>query len=184
MVGGGVVIGGFATFGQYYIPFRRRLAQRGVAVSIMSPGPLGLNIWPISVFQRYAEKILADPSVTVFIGHSLGGLQAIWLADQMPNVRRVIAIASPVHGFPWPSYETSVRALLGASDDFMAKFREETVPRVAPRLTTIASPADDIAPPTLCTVDGAENHLFDGLDHILMPFAEPVLSLITHEVRA
>jgi esterase/lipase len=177
------IVGGFATFGVYYAPLRRCLAERGIDATILSPGPLGLNVWSLAVFDRYTRPIVEAARESILIGHSLGGLQALWLADQMQSVRRVVAIGSPVHGSPWIGYEAGVKSLLGVNDAIMADFRNRVVPRAAKRLVTISSAMDDIAPPDSCIVDGADNLVVVDLDHILLPFVEPVLSMIEHAVK-
>lgn len=176
-----VIIGGFATLTAFYLPLRRQLSHLCRPI-ILSPGPLSLNIWPLEVFKQYAEPMIEKGGPVTVIGHSLGGLQAIWLAAHHTQVKRVVTIGSPVFGLAWPKYELGIRALLGVDSDFIERFRSDIVPRVAHKLATIASDADDIAPPEACHVPTARNHTVCGKDHILLPYYPDVVSLVSQEL--
>lgn len=183
------VIGGFGTFKQYYIPLRYLLSSKGITLELLHPGPLGLNIWPLRMFEKSTYPLISSLKEPVtIIGHSLGGIQAVRLAELYPDkIKKIIAIASPIHGSPWPVYENGIRTLLDVPTEEFDRFREQVVPSVAQKLVTISTPHDMMAPIDKCTVEGAKNYVIDtGEDfqstaHVVIPFL--VVDVIEKELR-
>lgn len=176
----GMVIGGFALQRWYYAPLQRILRAEGLDVSVLNPGPLGLNVWSLETFLSYAVPQLEG--VDYLIGHSLGGIQSILLADLFPEqVQRVFTMGSPVWGTPIKLYEQAIMRLLGVTPELFAAFQEIIVPRVASKLVVLSSKEDIIAPETSCVVNTARNYTVDG-DHLLIPYRRETRSIIRAEL--
>lgn len=176
----GMIIGGFASQRWYYTPLRHLLRRDGLDVSVLDPGPLGLNVWSLETFLSYAVPQLVG--VDYLIGHSLGGIQSILLADLFPDqIQRVFAVGSPVWGTPIKLYEQAIMRLLGATPEVFRLFQEEMVPRVAHKLVVLSSKEDTVAPETACVVNAARNYSVDG-DHLLIPYRHATRSIIRAEL--
>lgn len=186
----GYIIGGFASLKQFYIPLRYLLNKRGLDTELMHPGPLGLNIWPLAVFEQNALATLSKSKEKFYvIGHSLGGIQAVRLAELYPKrVEKIFAIGSPLLGSPWQVYEDGIRSLLDVPKEEFDRFRNEAVPRFADRIVTIASPRDIMAPIDKCSVPGAKNFVVDtgeeflSTSHLVIPYLTTSIKIIVSEL--
>lgn len=186
----GYIIGGFASLKQFYIPLRYLLNKRGLNTELMHPGPLGLNIWPLAVFEQNALATLSKSKEKFYvIGHSLGGIQAVRLAELYPKrVEKIFAIGSPLLGSPWQVYEDGIRSLLDVPKEEFDRFRNEAVPRFADRIVTIASPRDIMAPIDKCSVPGAKNFVVDtgeeflSTSHLVIPYLTTSIKIIVSEL--
>jgi pimeloyl-ACP methyl ester carboxylesterase len=187
----GYIIGGFASLKWYYAPFMYLLKKRGLTVELLNPGPLGLNIWPLSVYEAEVKKAFAHIDAPIFlIGHSLGGIQAVWAAAMFPQlVKKIFAIGAPLYGSPWPIYEDGIRTLLDVTPEVYDKFRYEIIPQFASRLITISCPHDVMAPVEKCVVPGAKNYVVDVQEtfvptsHLLIPYLSSSLNIIQRELE-
>lgn len=185
----GLIIGGFATSKYYYKPLQWRLQQAGLDVSLAHPGPFALNIWPLEIFLANTMATLESIDEDVFlIGHSLGGLQALYLADRFPEkVKRVYTIGTPIWGCGVPIYEEVIRTLVNVPENEILRFREDLIPRVASRVVTISCDTDNLAPSPLCVIPGAQNfHLkiediSHSMAHLLLPYVSATLGIIRED---
>jgi len=185
----GYLIGGFASWKYYYLPLTYLLEKQGLIVNLLNPGPFGVNIWPLATFEKEARKVLERESEVFLIGHSLGGIQAVWAASLFPEkVKKIFAIGSPLYGSPWPVYEDGIRTLLDVSPERFDHFRNTIVPSFASRLVTISCPHDIMAPVDKCSVPGAANYIvktgddFVATSHLIIPYLSASLSIIQKEL--
>lgn len=187
-----LIAGGFASIKWYYLPLKWWLEKAGFRTGLFHPGPGGFNVWPLEVFLRNAIRTLDQINEDVYlVGHSLGGIQCVYLADLYPDkVRRVFAIGTPVWGTPQKMYEDSIRTLLNASEQEWSRFQNEVVPRQASKLVTVSCENDILAPRPVCAVEGAINYVVeadaDGVaaSHLLLPYLDATIKIITEETRA
>lgn len=154
-----VVLGGFLSPPMYYTPLGRVLARRGYAVHFDE----GLNAKPIKAHVNELcerlEGIAASYGGPVqIVGHSLGGLQAMAVLLERPDlVGRVVAVASPVMGgTPWRPLQRLVERVLRVRPG-EARLLECRVGAYGERITTISWAHDVVAPPESCAVPGATN---------------------------
>lgn len=186
----GYIIGGFASLKHFYIPLRHLLYKHGLNTELLHPGPLGLNIWPLATFEQNAQSTLSKSRGKFYvIGHSLGGIQAVRLAELYPKrVEKIFAIGSPLLGSPWQVYEDGIRSLLDVPKDEFDRFRNEVIPRFSERLVTIASPRDIMAPIDKCSVPGAKNFVVDtgeeflSTSHLVIPYLTASIKIIVDEL--
>ena len=154
-----LVLGGFLSHPYYYAPFGRVLGQQGYAVhydEVFNAQPFKSHIIALSArVQRLADAAGAPIRV---VGHSLGGLQAAALLLECPeSVAQVIAVATPiVGGTPWRPLQQLAERVLGVRGTDTEILRNG-LKAYAGRVTTISSPRDLVAPPVVCTIDGATN---------------------------
>lgn len=188
MTNRGYIVGGFASHKVYYLPLKYILDSRGFDVELLHPGPGGLNIWSLKTFEEEARKGLPKDKPIFLVGHSLGGIQAVWTAYLYPNVERVITIGSPVHGSPWQMYEDGIRTLLDVPKCEFDRFKNEIVPAVSSKIVTISCPYDIMAPVERCQVEGAKNYIvktreeFVTTSHLVIPYLQESLKIIEKEL--
>lgn len=185
-----VIVGGFASIRFYYILLKRILEQRGYHVSYVNSGPFGLNAWPLHVFLEDAKRRIEEiPGEIIGIGHSLGGIQTIWLGSLFPDkITKIFAICSPVWGAPIRFYEDVVLELLSVDRSEFERFKREIVPSLASRVVTVSSPNDGIAPTKYCAIPGAKNYEITKYDvifpspHLILPFCPATMQIIDNEL--
>jgi hypothetical protein len=193
----GFVVGGFASVKFYYKPLQWWLAQEGFSVDFIHPSPrfdlLGLNVWPLEIFLHNAVPAVKKKTGDLFlVGHSLGGIQSILLADLFPDkIKKVFAIGSPVWGCGLQMYEDAIRTLLNVPADEWRRFQEEVVPRNAHKIVTVSCEDDILAPRPKCVIEGAKNYVVDaegpqGLSssHLLLPYLAATIKIISEETHA
>lgn len=188
----GFIIGGFASVKWYYKPLQWWLKREQLEFDLIHPGPFGLNVWPLDTFLSYAcSAIERTQGDLLLVGHSLGGIQSIYLADLYPDrIRKVFAVGTPVWGCPQKVYEDSIRTLLNQPIKEWERFQQEIVPRQASKLVTISCENDLLAPRSVCVVAGATNYVVtadnEGLSssHLLLPYLNATLRIICDETRA
>ncbi len=154
-----LVLGGFLSHPYYYTPFGRILGQQGYDVhydEVFNAQPFKAHVIGLSERVRRLADTAGAPIRVV--GHSLGGLQAAALLLECPEaVGRVITIASPiVGGTPWRPLQRLAERVLGVRAADTAFLLAGLAP-YAGRVTTISSPQDLVAPPSVCTIEGATN---------------------------
>lgn len=188
----GLITGGFATLSYYYLPLRWYLRQAGFEADFIHPGPLALNIWPLETYLRNAVDALSAIDGDCFlVGHSLGGIQSVLLADLFPEkVKKVFTVGSPVHGCPVKLYESAILTLINVSQAEFEMFQQEVIPRVANRIVTISCENDTLAPSEVCAIEGAANYKVEADDagisasHLLIPYLPATVQIISEETRA
>ena len=188
----GFLIGGFASITFYYKPLQWWLAREGFSVEFIRPGPLTLNVWPLDRFFEIARPVLEKAPDPVFIiGHSLGGIQAIMLADMFPKVKKVFTVGTPVWGCSVKMYEDAIRALLIVPDELWDRFHNEIIPRQANKIVTISCKDDLLAPQEKCVIEGAlANYVLQtdevgaSSSHLLLPYLTSTVKIITDEIKA
>jgi len=154
-----LVLGGFLSHPYYYAPFGRVLDQNGYAVhydELFNAQPFKPHVAALGARVRRLADDAGGPIRVV--GHSLGGLQATALLLECPEaVRQVIAVASPIiGGTPWRPLQRLAERVLDVHGTETDTLRAELAPYVT-RITTISSPQDLVAPPSVCTIVGANN---------------------------
>lgn len=187
-----LITGGFATVKWYYLPLKRALMQAGFDAELIHPGPLSLNIWPLEMYLSNAFRLIQSiDDDLILIGHSLGGIQSILLADMFPDrIKRVFAIGAPVWGCPVKMYEDAIRTLINVPEIEFDRFQQEIVPRVADRLVTISCENDTLAPTPCCLVETAKNYCVQAdsagvsASHLLLPYLPVTVSIIAQESSA
>jgi hypothetical protein len=199
----GFIVGGFASVKWYYKPLQWWLEREGFRVQFIHPGPrldlLGLNVWPLEVFLSNAiPAVNTLPEDCFLVGHSLGGIQSILLADLFPEkIRKIFAIGSPVWGCGLQMYEDAIRTLLNVPPAEFERFQKEVVPRNASKIVTVSCEDDLLAPREKCVIDGAKNYVVEnsavdpygrmkGLSssHLLLPYLAATIKIISEETHA
>ena len=154
-----LILGGFLSHPYYYAPFGRVLSQQGYVVhydEVFNAQPFKPHV--VTLGQRAQRLADAAGAPIRVVGHSLGGLQAAALLLECPDaIAQVVTVASPiVGGTPWRPLQRLAERVLDVSGADTDMLRAGLEPLVG-RITTISSPQDLVAPPTVCTVRGATN---------------------------
>ena len=183
-----LVLGGFLSHPYYYAPFGRVLDQSGYAVhydEVFNAQPFKPHVAALGARVRRLADHAGGPIRVV--GHSLGGLQATALLLECPEaVRQVIAVASPIiGGTPWRPLQRLAERVLDVQGAETDRLRTELAPYAA-RITTISSPQDLVAPPSVCTIAGANNVVLSTIprrdetlaSHIGVIFMQTVVRII------
>lgn len=183
-----LVLGGFLSHPYYYAPFGRLLGQQGYAVhydEVFNAQPFKPHVTALS--KRVARLADAAGAPIRIVGHSLGGLQAAALLIDRPEaISQVITVASPVlGGTPWRPLQRLAERVLDVEARDTEVLRDGLRPH-ARRITTISSPQDLVAPPSVCTIDGATNVVLSTVprrdeslaSHIGMIFMETVVQIV------
>lgn len=183
-----LVLGGFLSHPYYYAPLGKLLAQQGYAVhydEVFNALPFRSHV--ASLVDRARALADAAGQPVRVVGHSLGGLQAAALMLEAPEaVGQITMVASPiVGGTPWrPLQRLAERVLeVRGSDTDLLRTHLELHAR---RVTTISFPQDLVAPPSVCTLEGATNVILstvprrdEGLaSHIGVIFMQTVVRII------
>lgn len=183
-----LVLGGFLSHPYYYAPFGRILGQHGYAVhydDVFNAQPFKTHV--VALGER-VRRLADDAGAPVrVVGHSLGGLQAVALLLECPDaISHVIAVASPiVGGTPWRPLQRLAERVLGVHGNDTDMLRAGLEPYVG-RVTTISSPHDLVAPPTVCTIAGATNVVLSTVprrdqslaSHIGVIFMQTVVQIV------
>lgn len=158
-VGNVLILGGFLSHPYYYAPFGRILGQQGWAIhydEVFNAQPFKSHVSALA--SRVTDLAMTTGAPLRVVGHSLGGLQAAALLMECPDaIAQVITVASPiVGGTPWRPLQRLAERVLGVHADETEMLRAGIAP-YADRVTTISSPQDLVAPPSVCTIAGATN---------------------------
>lgn len=111
--------------------------------------------------QEEIEKIKKQGEGKIrLLGHSMGGVIALALACQDPDVEEVVCIASPIFGAPIAFLErfTNIAKELRTSSPLLQKIREGFYERVLTgkvKITIIRGKMDPLVPPYYSTFPGA-----------------------------
>ena len=158
----GFIIGGFASIRVFYLPLKHWARDElDLECRILPDGLMGFNVGDVGKFLGNASTYLAFAKEPVtLIGHSLGGLQSMWLATQFPDkVERVFAIASPIHGLKNSRRQRLLSNHLNVPQEQFDALRKVLIPRVLDKIVTISTETDVVCPPEVCYIEGAGNHL-------------------------
>lgn len=183
-----LMLGGFLSHPYYYAPFGRLLGQQGYLVhydEVFNAVPFKPHVTALA--DRVTQLADEARKPIRIVGHSLGGLQAAALLVKCPDaVAQVITVASPiVGGTPWRPLQRLAERVLDVRADETAVLRADLRPH-ASRVTTISSPQDLVAPPPVCTIDGATNVVLSTVprrdeslaSHIGVIFMETVVQIV------
>lgn len=93
-----IVIHGLWMTGLEVSVLRHRLAHAGFAVEQYHYRSMTVDV--DTVVRELTERVLAVPGPAHIVGHSLGGLVALRLAERLPDVElgNVVLLGSPVNG--------------------------------------------------------------------------------------
>lgn len=183
-----LVLGGFLSHPYYYAPFGRLLGHQGYAVhydEVFNAVPFKPHVTALSDRVARIAEVAGRP--IRIVGHSLGGLQAAALLVARPDaISQVITVASPIiGGTPWRPLQRLAERVLDVRANETERLREDLRP-FARRVTTISSPQDLVAPPPVCTIDGATNVVLSTVplrdeslaSHIGVIFMETVIQIV------
>jgi pimeloyl-ACP methyl ester carboxylesterase len=183
-----LILGGFLSHPYYYAPFGKLLTHQGYAVhydAVFNAQPFRSHVSSLGDRARALADAAGAPIRVV--GHSLGGLQAAALLLECPEaVGHVTMVASPiVGGTPWRPLQRLAERVLEVRGTDTELLRQHLEP-YARRVTTISSPQDLVAPPSVCTIEGATNVILstvprrdEGLaSHIGVIFMQTVVRII------
>lgn len=183
-----LVLGGFLSHPYYYAPFGRLLGQQGYAVhydEVFNAQPFKPHVTALG--DRVARLVDTVGAPVRIVGHSLGGLQAAaLLVDRPVEIAQVITVASPiVGGTPWRPLQRLAERVLEVEAHETDELRAGLRP-LAKRIMTISSPQDLVAPPAVCTIDGATNVVLSTVprrdqslaSHIGVIFMETVVQIV------
>lgn len=155
------------------VPFFAPMLYRGMTVAFKPellkalPG-LGLHSgeWTYQRTARWFDDNVKPNQKVILVGHSQGGLHAVRLGIDRPNVVRVISIGTPHHG----TELARPAVLLGEIGAGLSDMRPHShymgayiarLPKIAPRLVSIYSRHDGLVIPYHnAHVAGATNYLF------------------------
>jgi pimeloyl-ACP methyl ester carboxylesterase len=154
-----LILGGFLSHPYYYAPFGRILGQYGYGVhydDVFNAQPFKPHVATLAERVRRLRDASGGPVRVV--GHSLGGLQAAALLIECPDaISHVVTVASPiVGGTPWRPLQRLAERVLDVRGGDTEQLQDGLRPH-ARRVTTISSPQDLVAPPSVCTIPGATN---------------------------
>lgn len=179
----GIIIGGYASIRWFYYPLKSWLMEQGVDCEILPHGFFGWNVGDMGRFLGEASEIVLAQTEPIFlIGHSLGGLQSMWLASHFPkNIQHVFAIASPICGLENSTQQENFLHALNVTNEQFVALRDVHVPHIKNRITTVSSEKDIVCPANQCYIEGADNNvvemtererrLFPALStHLVLPY--------------
>ncbi len=183
-----LVLGGFLSHPYYYAPLGRVLSQRGYVVhydEVFNAQPFRTHVTVLGERVRRLADASGEPIRVV--GHSLGGLQAAALLLECPeSVGQVVMVASPIlGGTPWRPLQRLAERVLEVHASETEMLRNLLRPYRG-RVTTVSSPQDLVAPPAVCTIDGATNVVLSTIprrdealaSHIGVIFMQTVVRII------
>lgn len=195
-----IVIHGLWMTGLEASVLRHRLANRGFAVEQYHYRSMTADV--DSVVHELRERVLAVPGPAHLVGHSLGGLVALRLAERLPDVElgNVVLLGSPVNGSAaaralaaWPAMQWMLGRL--PSEELLASGRRWTrgtpvgviagtnsmgLGRFVGRL---AEPNDGTVSVDETRLDGATEHVELPVSHMGMLVSEDVAALVVRFLR-
>lgn len=171
---GVLLVHGFACTRGLWLPWMRRLRQRGdphLAITLEPPwGPIEAYCDAIEAAVARLER--STGLAPVVVAHSMGGLavRAWWVQQPPQRLHRLITIGTPHQGTllaalgPLPN----VRQMRRASPWLAALAQQEQAAH-RQRVVCFWSPCDNIVfPAPTATLDGADNRLLHGAGHMRM----------------
>ncbi|MBS3903546.1 MAG: hypothetical protein KGZ30_04220 [Anaplasmataceae bacterium] len=121
--------------------------------------------------RKFIATVGRPPDVV--LGHSLGGIEGVWLLTEYPSIQKVIAIGSPFNeGTPWRIAELGA-SLFIAPHAVHARVLREIVDRgkvmAEKKIVTISSVNDRLVPPSHAAFPGARNIIIRPTDYRHFP---------------
>lgn len=192
----GFIIGGFASIKWFYFPLKCWLRDNlNVDCRILPEGFLGWNVGDIGKFFGTASQILLKEENPVYLfGHSLGGLQSIWLASNFPTqVKHIFAIASPIKGLENPRKQAAFLKSLNVTSEQFTALQVVQAPKVCGRITTISAYGDIVSPPSVCYLEGADNRIVSMNEnerklyplistHLILPYLDETKKCVKEKI--
>lgn len=180
---GVVLVHGFLCNRGVWLPWLPELRARGHAYVALTLEPAfgSVDDYVAAIDTAMRQVQAATGLPPVLVGHSMGGLAArAWLRTlaQPPaqRVYRILTLGTPHHG-TWParfSHTTNGMQMRQNSPWLQALAASEGAAHRA-LFSCWYSDCDNIVYPTRsATLDGAENHLLQGLGHVHMLYAPQV----------
>lgn len=180
---GVVLVHGFLCNRGVWLPWLPELRARGHAYVALTLEPAfgSIDDYVAAIDAAMRQVQAATGLPPVLIGHSMGGLAArAWLRTlaQPPaqRVHRILTLGTPHHG-TWParfSHTTNGMQMRLDSPWLQALAASEGAAQRA-LFSCWYSDCDNIVYPTRsATLDGADNHLLQGLGHVHMVYAPQV----------
>ena len=180
---GVVLVHGFLCNRGVWLPWLPELRARGHAYVALTLEPAfgSVDDYAAAIDAAMRQVQAATGLPPVLVGHSMGGLAArAWLRTlaQPPaqRVHRILTLGTPHHG-TWParfSHTTNGMQMRLDSPWLQALAASEGAAHRA-LFSCWYSDCDNIVYPTRsATLDGADNHLLQGLGHVHMVYAPQV----------
>lgn len=180
---GVVLVHGFLCNRGVWLPWLPELRARGHAYVALTLEPAfgSVDDYVAAIDTAMCQVQAATGLPPVLVGHSMGGLAArAWLRTlaQPPaqRVHRILTLGTPHHG-TWParfSHTTNGMQMRLDSPWLQALAASEGAAQRA-LFSCWYSDCDNIVYPTRsATLDGADNHLLQGLGHVHMLYAPQV----------
>lgn len=180
---GVVLVHGFLCNRGVWLPWLPELRARGHAYVALTLEPAfgSVDDYVAAIDTAMRQVQAATGLPPVLVGHSMGGLAArAWLRTlaQPPaqRVHRILTLGTPHHG-TWParfSHTTNGMQMRLNSPWLQALAASEGAAQRA-LFSCWYSDCDNIVYPTRsATLDGADNHLLQGLGHVHMVYAPQV----------
>ena len=180
---GVVLVHGFLCNRGVWLPWLPELRARGHAYVALTLEPAfgSVDDYAAAIDAAMRQVQAATGLPPVLVGHSMGGLAArAWLRTlaQPPaqRVHRILTLGTPHHG-TWParfSHTTNGMQMRLDSPGLQALAASEGAAQRA-LFSCWYSDCDNIVYPTRsATLDGADNHLLQGLGHVHMVYAPQV----------
>ena len=180
---GVVLVHGFLCNRGVWLPWLPELRARGHAYVALTLEPAfgSVDDYVAAIDTAMRQVQAATGLPPVLVGHSMGGLAArAWLRTlaQPPaqRVHRILTLGTPHHG-TWParfSHTTNGMQMRQNSPWLQALAASEGAAQRA-LFSCWYSDCDNIVYPTRsATLDGADNHLLQGLGHVHMLYAPQV----------
>lgn len=180
---GVVLVHGFLCNRGVWLPWLPELRARGHAYVALTLEPAfgSVDDYVAAIDTAMRQVQAATGLPPVLVGHSMGGLAArAWLRTlaQPPaqRVHRILTLGTPHHG-TWParfSHTTNGMQMRLDSPWLQALAASEGAAQRA-LFSCWYSDCDNIVYPTRsATLDGADNHLLQGLGHVHMVYAPQV----------
>jgi pimeloyl-ACP methyl ester carboxylesterase len=180
---GVVLVHGFLCNRGVWLPWLPELRARGHAYVALTLEPAfgSVDDYVAAIDTAMRQVQAATGLPPVLVGHSMGGLAArAWLRTQAQppaqRVHRILTLGTPHHG-TWParfSHTTNGMQMRLDSPWLQALAASEGAAQRA-LFSCWYSDCDNIVYPTRsATLDGADNHLLQGLGHVHMVYAPQV----------
>jgi len=180
---GVVLVHGFFCNRGFWTPWMLALKDAGhvfVAVNL-EPVFTSIDSYADIIDDAVSQVTAATGMAPVLVGHSMGGLAIrAWLRAQggRRRVHHIVTIGTP-HGGTWLgrfSHGTNGREMRLASDWVAALADHERNADAVP-FTCWYSNCDNIVFPTsTAMLQGADNHLIQGVAHVRLAFHKPVMA--------
>lgn len=169
-----------------------RLREAGIPFMALTLGPpqAGIGEQALGIEQAVQRLTELTGQAPLLVGHSMGGLVIrSWLASQPEAAalqHEVITIGSPHHGTALARLARSPAAIeMRLGSDFLRGLMARETQARRSRLTCYWSVCDNIVfPASAATLAGAHNIALQGLPHVGLAMAAPVLNDVLQRLGA